>query len=99
MWSWLRLQLQYWLPGGWAVQWYQPGRPDAAVPPGPVLREYREGQSDGELYIGEFWQEWYCEPPPEGITFVVTREEWDLDTTMPARKIYGIREIEPSFPV
>lgn len=51
---------------------------------------------------GGFRQEWYCTPPPRGISYQVLREEW-LDAegqpgtkaTAPIRRIYEWKPVGP----
>ena len=38
---------------------------------------------------GTYTQEWYCQPPPEGNAYHVTRSTWSPDMTV--RKIYEIQ--------
>jgi hypothetical protein len=50
----------------------------------PVLRELVT--SAGENY----WQEWYCEVPPELSAFTVLDEDWAREAGGPVRRIWRI---------
>jgi hypothetical protein len=54
--------------------------------PVPVLRELRGGIQ------GPYWQEWYCDVPPDGVAFTVIRERWmEGYSEPPVRMIEEIR--------
>lgn len=59
-------------------------------PPGaPVLTE--ECRDEWGPYV----QEWYCEPPPAGVSYIVARESWLTAATPPVRMIHEIEPVHP----
>lgn len=63
--------------------------------PDPVATQEREPFLRELVHTedGPFWQEWYCEVPPEMSCFHVLDEDWlahDDDAWTPVRKIYRI---------
>jgi hypothetical protein len=58
----------------------------------PLLLRERINSDDG------YWQEWYCEVPPEGAQYSVApgADQWsnDPETGEPLRKIYAVVTLE-----
>jgi len=59
----------------------------------------RERRYDSR-YGGEFFQDWYTDPPPEGRLFNVTKDDWSSEVSNGQRvRVRCIYAWEPAFEV